>query len=394
MNDRIHRFAAPLAVDDLLGQYQAGSSFFASSSQAMLAQGVRASLPACASNRLAAAAASLLADACRDGVRAPRLIGAVPFRPDAPARLILPEHTLLTARGDMLPATAAAVNTVASRTAMAPAPQRYRDNVASALAAIAKGRFDKVVLSRSLTLQARIDVQALLRQLYQANTQAYRFAVALDDGRSLLGASPELLLARRGRMVSSRPLAGSIARSSDPQEDQRRAAALLRSAKDRREHALVVDAVAEALRPFCRSLQVPAEPELHATPTMWHLASAVHGELADPAHSSLALALALHPTPAVCGHPTEAAQDFIAEVEGFDRGYFTGLVGWCDAEGDGEWAVTIRCAELGLDSATLYAGAGIVAGSEPALELAETSAKLRTMLLAMGLDVDVDTEAA
>lgn len=248
----------------------------------------------------------------------------------------------------------------------------------------------KVVLSRSLTLDARLDLAALLRRLAGRNLLGYTFAIDLADApgqrRTLIGASPELLLARYGRQVVSHPLAGSIPRSADAAEDQRRAEGLLRSGKDRHEHALVVDAVAAALRPFCRQLQVPTAPTLLATPTMWHLGTEVRGELADPATTALTLALALHPTPAVCGHPTAGARDFIAEVEGFDRRFFAGLVGWCDAAGDGEWAVTLRCAEVGEHSATLYAGAGIVAGSEPALELLETSAKLRTMLGAMDLE--------
>jgi isochorismate synthase len=185
--------------------------------------------------------------------------------------------------------------------------------------------------------------------------------------------------------VGAAPLAGSAARSPDPAEDQRRASALLVSAKDRHEHAIVADAVAAALRPYCRHLDVPAAPSLRHTRTMWHLASHISGELADPSMSALALACALHPTPAVCGDPLPLARAAIAEIEPFDRGFFTGMVGWCDASGDGEWAVTIRCAEVADRSLRLFAGAGIVAGSDPEHELAETTAKLQTMLDALGI---------
>lgn len=205
---------------------------------------------------------------------------------------------------------------------------------------------------------------------------------------TLIGASPELLVARSGQLVTANPLAGSAARSSDPAEDKRRADALLLSAKDRHEHAVVVEAVASALRPYCRKLDVPAEPSVIGTKTMWHLSTKVTGELLEPAASSLELAVAMHPTPAVCGTPTGPARTAIRELESFDRRYFTGMVGWCDAAGDGEWAVTIRCAEIGEDAVTLYAGAGIVEGSDPAAELAETSSKLKTLLLAMGMNPD------
>jgi isochorismate synthase len=186
--------------------------------------------------------------------------------------------------------------------------------------------------------------------------------------------------------VTANPLAGSAARSDDPIEDGRRATMLLRSAKDRREHAAVVDAIVANLSPLCTNVRVPAEPQLLPTATMWHLASPITASLRDPATSSLRLATALHPTPAVCGVPTERARSLIGELEPFDRGFYAGMVGWCDACGDGEWVITIRCGEVASDSLRLYAGAGIVAGSEPESELAETSAKFRTLLSALGLN--------
>jgi isochorismate synthase len=122
---------------------------------------------------------------------------------------------------------------------------------------------------------------------------------------------------------------------------------------------------------------------------MWHLSTEIHGELLNRDISSLEVAFALHPTPAICGTPVLTAREAIGSQEPFDRGLFTGMVGWCDSEGDGEWAVTIRCAEVEGNELRLFAGAGIVAGSTPEAELAETSAKFRTMLLAMGLDSTV-----
>ncbi|PHV11870.1 isochorismate synthase [Chitinimonas sp. BJB300] len=391
MNDRIRELGIALRANDLLSQYQSSATLFASRRQTLLADGVRAELSVCADNHLVEAATTLLSQARRDGVREPRLLGAVPFRSDASARLILPARCLVgQGVDDTISPIAAPMTQCVGKTQMMPPLGSYQHNVARALGSIAAQDFEKVVLSRALALQAKVDIPSLLRRLVSRNAHGYTFAVNLDQHRYLVGASPELLLSRYGREVISQPLAGSIPRSADPIEDAKRAEGLLHSAKDRHEHALVVDAVADSLRPYCENLHVPAAPSLHATPTMWHLGTKVCGDLIDPTHSSLALALALHPTPAVCGFPTNAARDFIAAVEGFDRGYFAGLVGWCDAEGDGEWAVTIRCAEIGVDSATLYAGAGIVAGSEPELEFAETSAKLRTMLLAMGLEAALE----
>uniref|UniRef100_UPI0015F1001F isochorismate synthase n=1 Tax=Pseudonocardia pini TaxID=2758030 RepID=UPI0015F1001F len=163
-------------------------------------------------------------------------------------------------------------------------------------------------------------------------------------------------------------------------------AALLASDKDRREHALVAGQVADVLGRFCADLEVPAGPEVIGTPTMWHLSSRITGRLVDPGVSSLELAEALHPTPAVCGVPEDPARAAIADLEADDRGYFTGLVGWTDPRGDGEWVITIRSAEVSGETVRLFAGAGIVEGSEPAAELAETGAKFRTMLRALGVD--------
>lgn len=180
-------------------------------------------------------------------------------------------------------------------------------------------------------------------------------------------------------------MAGSRPRSDDPVEDQRRSKELLSSSKDLHEHAVVVNAVAEALRPFMKHIEVPDSPSLISTETMWHLSTKVKGELAHSETSALELAIALHPTPAVCGSPAERARESILDIESFDRGFFTGMVGWCNALGDGEWIVTIRCAEVEENELRLFAGAGVVGESKPEEELAETTAKLQTMLRAMGI---------
>jgi isochorismate synthase len=251
-----------------------------------------------------------------------------------------------------------------------------------------------------LTSTTTVNIPQLLRNLAQHNTHGYTFAVDVSKSvsgepgpnskrRTLIGASPELLVSRTGLHLMANPLAGSRPRSEDPLEDQRLAEELLSSAKDLHEHELVVHTVAAALRPYCKIMDVPKQPSLMHTETIWHLSTKITGELASPFTSSLELAVALHPTPAVCGSPTELAREVIREIEPFDRGFFTGMVGWCDANGDGEWAVTIRCAEVEDRSLHLYAGAGVVAGSKPDDELAETAAKFRTMLIAMGLNKEL-----
>jgi isochorismate synthase len=248
----------------------------------------------------------------------------------------------------------------------------------------------KVVLSRSLLLNstAPIDIRRLLARL-RLDPSVTTFGAPLPSvqhgvPRTLVGATPELLLAKSGRTVSSHPLAGSTPRRPAAADDRAAAAALLRSDKDQREHAAVVDAIADVLTPFCTSLDFARSPELVSTATMWHLGTRITGQLRDDAISSLELLDAVHPTPAVCGVPQPRAQSLIAELEGFDRDYFTGAVGWCDARGDGRWMVTIRCAEVAGTRARLYAGAGIVIGSDPVGEGAETSAKFETMLRALG----------
>ncbi|MBB2942552.1 isochorismate synthase [Actinoplanes lutulentus] len=355
----------------LLAAYRPGaSSVFASPRGTLLAEGARAVATTVPE------AESLL----RAGARI--VLGAAPFTlnsPAHPARLVVPVNLR---RAEAVGARAAAP---AARPVVPAIPDdAYLAAVARAVADIGAGAYTKVVLARTLRIAAPgFDPAPVVRALAAAGS--YTFGVDLGAGRTLLGASPELLVSRFGRTVSANPLAGSIPRSLDPAEDARRAAALLASAKDLREHAFASEAVAEGLRPFCRDLRVPSEPALTATPTMWHLGSRITGEIADPGVSALALAAALHPTPAVCGTPPAAARRAIAELETFDRGFFAGMVGWTSADGDGEWAVTIRCATAGPDGLDVYAGAGIVSGSDPQAELAETNAKLGTMLSALGV---------
>jgi isochorismate synthase len=263
-----------------------------------------------------------------------------------------------------------------------PAPEVYEHAVATAIDRIRNGRLDKVVLARTLRVEAgrTLEPGQLVRRLRAVEPDGYAFAFDLDDDRVLVGASPELLVSRFGTEVRVNPLAGSAPRFGDVDEDRASAERLGSSAKDRQEHAIVVESVARTLQPLCREMRYDREPQLLATANVWHLSTRFHGRLRDPAPSSLDLVAALHPTPAVGGEPTDVALELIRELEPVPRDAYAGAIGWMDATGDGVWALALRCAELRGSTARLYAGAGIVADSDPASELEETERKFRAFL--------------
>jgi menaquinone-specific isochorismate synthase len=257
--------------------------------------------------------------------------------------------------------------------------------VAAAVQRIGAGELAKVVLARELLVSADapLDPRALLRRLADRFPDCWTFEV---DG--LLGATPELLLRRTGRQLSARVLAGTAPRGAGA-DDDRLAAALLGSAKDRAEHALAVESLTSALQPYCTRLSTPDEPDLLTLANVRHLATEVRGtqRRSGPRGRAglLELVAAVHPTAAVCGTPTPEAAALIGELEGMDRGRYAGPVGWVDANGDGEFGLALRCAQLSPDgtSARLFAGCGIVAGSDPTAELAETQAKFAAFRAAL-----------
>ena len=187
--------------------------------------------------------------------------------------------------------------------------------------------------------------------------------------------------------VLSNPLAGSIPRAASAEQEAKHKKALFNSHKDRFEHAVVIEDMEKVLTPFCNTLDVPLEPSLLSTATMWHLSTELKGELQNQHTHILDIANKLHPSPALCGKPTKAAYSHILDLEKHSRDLFSGIIGWCDQHGNGEWVVVIRCAQLEKYQARLFAGAGIVSASEPALEWQETDAKLKTMLNALGLEL-------
>lgn len=321
------------------------------------------------------------------------VVGALPFDLDRPAALTAP--TRIVSEPRRWQPVSPALPTVAV-TRSEPDTDEHLRRVTRAIGVLADptSELAKVVLARTMELAAAdpIDPADLLARLVAADQGSNGFLADLTPagpeclGHHLIGSSPELLVRKSGSTVTCHPLAGSAPRRSDPTDDQISGQVLLASAKDQREHAFVVDAMAAALTPLCVGLQVPSAPTLTRTPDVWHLGTRITGTVRDPATTALDLAVALHPTPAVCGTPTSVAKDFILAHEE-DRGFYAGAIGWCDGSGDGEWMVSIRCARLAADGRSLKAaaGGGIVADSDPTLELAETTAKFRTILSALGV---------
>jgi len=287
------------------------------------------------------------------------------------------------ARAAKPPAAAPAVLSAHHARIERAAPSAWIAMVEDALAQIRTGALHKVVPASICRVHAEqpFDVGAALARLGASYPECTRFAV--QRGRAvLLGASPERLVSRRGLEARVDALAGSIPRRGE--DDDARAAALLGSDKDLREHRAVVEAIEGALKPLARDLTVPEAPRLRALRNVYHLWTPIEARLSRPTHV-LELARVLHPTPAVCGTPREEARAFIAAHEPISRGWYAGAVGWFDAAGDGAFTVAIRSGVILDDHAFLYVGAGIVEGSDPGLEYAEIRAKEAPMLAALGL---------
>jgi menaquinone-specific isochorismate synthase len=257
----------------------------------------------------------------------------------------------------------------------------YMTSVGDAVARIRAGEVGKVVLARDLrgSVPENADLRRLARALASDYPDTWTFAV---DG--LIGASPETLVTVHGGTITARVLAGTTPRGADADADIAAATALASSGKDLDEHAFAVRSVVAALSPHTRALATSESPFTLKLPNVWHLATDVDGELAGAA-SALDLVGVLHPTAAVAGTPTAAAIDVIRQLEPFDRGRYAGPVGWIDGDGDGEWAIALRCAQFEPDAGTVtaYAGAGIVAGSDPETEMLETRVKFRPIVDAL-----------
>ena len=261
-------------------------------------------------------------------------------------------------------------------------PREWAASVATAVDRIGRGELTKVVLARELSVRTdqALDAATLLRRFRAASPAAFAYSV---DG--FVGATPELLVSRIGDVVRAHPMAGTLPRTGDPDADSRRAGELLGSTKNRWEHQITIDAVHDTLLPWCSYLDAEPEPSVVAAGPVQHLATLVEGRLGQPEPSVLELVAALHPTPAVGGWPRLEALAVQAELERADRGRYAGPVGWVDAEGNGVFGVGIRGVQIAEDptSARLFAGVGVVDGSDPWAELEETRSKAAAVLGAL-----------
>jgi menaquinone-specific isochorismate synthase len=259
-------------------------------------------------------------------------------------------------------------------------PREFEAAVEAATGRIEAGEMSKVVLAREVIVEAASahDTAALFGAMREQFPSCFCFCCGTPEA-AFVGASPELLVRRAGASVSTVALAGSTRRSSDPAVDDHLGEQLLRSDKNRREQRIVAERIVRALRPHAVWVEAAAEPEIAKVANIQHLATPVIAQLAEP-HSAIELAGMLHPTPAVGGEPWPPAERTIAELEGMDRGWYAAPVGWMDATEDGEFCVALRSALIRDREAHLFAGVGVVAGSDPAAELAETEVKLQALL--------------
>ncbi|WP_370639265.1 isochorismate synthase MenF [Corynebacterium sp. CNCTC7651] len=354
------------------------------------------------------------------------IVGALPFDATKPAALTAPA-SIIREPGTLHPhpyyREGPGAELSATLTGVDPQPEEHLRRVAEAVRAISEAHTEaahlkathaeathaeatqtpapattplgKVVLARAVDIafDPPVDPRLVAARLIELSASRDGFIADLSPagpnyrGHFLVGSSPEVLVKRLGTTVTSYPLAGSAARiHNDPAADKAAGQKLAASAKDLDEHRFVVDHIRELLAPLCTHLDIPDRPILERTNEMWHLATPIVGTLREPAPSALELACLLYPTPAVCGTPPGKAFSLIDATE-TDRGFYAGAVGYCDAAGDGEYMVAIRCAEVNGDgtAARAWAGGGLTADSDPQAELDETTAKLRTILGALGL---------
>jgi len=327
----------------------------------------------------------------------PILFSSFSFDPNEPSVLIIPEIVLGHKNGkswitwignksqpDITQISNSAISSEISWQKGSISEEKWREQVSAAITAIKSNQLEKVVLARDLsaTSNTTIDIRNLIQRLEIEYPSTWLFLV---DG--LIGATPELLVRLSKSLVTSRVLAGTIRKSGNEDRDLALAASLAKSSKDLEEHEYAVKSVADALAPFCSSTNVPESPFVLHLSNVMHLATDVTGVLNDSAKQAdiFTLVEKLHPSAAVCGTPTEVAKKLITSLEEMNRGRYSGPVGWIDAHGDGEIAIALRCGQLSADhkSIRIFAGCGIVAGSDPANEYAESQAKLMPMRTAL-----------
>ena len=386
---------AAAGADGLLWWQGAGG--LAARGEAMridLPHGLRDPAGAAAIVATALAAIDVEDDVRRPGT-GPLALGALPFAPGAPASFIVPEVIVGRSRdGRQWMTTIGGGDAIAvpvDASSRDPSPDsftltspishdRFKEIVADAVRAIATSDLDKVVLAREVIVETNLPivVPSVLERLHALYPSCTVFSI-----EGFVGASPELLLERRGDRVRAHPLAGTFPRSGDPDADELLAARLQQSMKDRAEHRFVIDELRHVLGDRCDDLQVPDAPSVMPLRNVLHLGTEIIGRLREPLPSALELVGHLHPTPAVGGTPRAAALRWLDEHEGMERGRYAGPVGWIDRNGDGSFVVGIRSAEIADRRARLFAGVGIVEGSDPESELVETQLKLQALLAAL-----------
>jgi menaquinone-specific isochorismate synthase len=389
-----------LAADssDLIDRLPANPMSFVRHGDGLVGWGVAARLSATGPQRftqLSSAWNQLVADAqVTDSMNLPGTglvaFGTIAFDDESTSEsvLIVPQvllgsrdgrHWMTTVDGAALPAIGASAEVSISLTSGSQTRSGFKQSVELALAAIDAGRVEKVVLARDLHSQvpSDFDLRPVLNKLAHTYPSCWVYSV---DG--MFGASPELLVRVSHRQVSARVLAGTAGRGTDPGVDQAIGAALASSHKNLAEHKFAVDSMVKTLAPFCEHVDADPVPFAMALPNLWHLASDVHGVLSANA-SVLDLAAAIHPTAAVAGTTRAEALKLIRELEPFDRGRYAGPVGWIGADGDGEWAIALRGAQISNGELTAFAGCGIVAESEPESEALETELKFKPIVEAL-----------
>ena len=325
----------------------------------------------------------------------PIAIGNIAFQRMAPATLVVPRKVVgkdeagncwITTIDDASPTISPALASQPKPSTFNVQPitpiETYKKAVLAARDAVRSGAITKAVIAREIrvTSSIPIDVHAVLLRLRATFARSYRYSI-----NGFIGASPELLVEIKGDRIRSHPLAGTTPRTGDPKTDDELARKLIASMKDQVEHRVVIDVIHEMLLPWCSYLDWEPEPSVLQVANVQHLGTLIEGHLRTVRPSVMEIVRTLSPTPALGGHPRDAALALIAEVEELDRGPYGGAVGWVDGSGNGTWAVAIRCAELSDDrlTARLHAGGGIVAASDPDAELAETQAKFQAMLSAI-----------
>ncbi len=324
---------------------------------------------------------------------------AFPFDPKLPGELVIPRILLRSIPNGALSITAvsegdlsveAAIEEITSQVSHSDMPTSTRSVIKSVIPPnvwrdelvtdvinrIQGGQLEKMVLAREIQITSDVDINVpqVVKNLVATNPNAMVFSID-----KFVGASPELLISRKGDVVQANPLAGTAIRLADEDEDMKSMDFLLESVKDQYEHKITIEWLLNELLPFCSYIDADPEPRIVSLPNVHHLATKVHGHLSTPAASVLELVSALHPTPAVAGKPQAEAINLITQIEKGGRGKYAGPVGWVDANGNGAFAVGIRSAQISGNQANLFAGVGIVADSDPQSELDETDGKFLTM---------------